>query len=407
MEASVWKMNRKARAFCISLLLLSTLTFQNLSIVRGVIEEGEIEYYVKSIVTYSNMGDTIWNFTEREEDRTISLFMNNSWQTVYLVNSTPSINDVKTDADGNRIATLQFSKLWLNPGENISYAATYQVVSKPRKLGDINETASKGLNEFPPFLKEKYLGANGSWLVNARARAELESLAYSIAGNETKVLTIVKKLVNWIATNITYKTHEGPLYPNETLLEREGDCDDQAILLITMCRILGIPAFLQIGAIYTPYLQQENRSYWTNHLTVIYKRIGWHGWAMVYIPPWGWLPVDLTYVFGGGLKDNLSNAITNAAVTSQTTIQYMNISQTDYVNSSRKARNFLINNDFYVHMEDEMIESVHQKSLLESVTWVFPTVLIAAGVLLVAGSFTLSRRLTRKRDAHSLDNALK
>ncbi|NIW09248.1 MAG: hypothetical protein GWN33_01035, partial [Gammaproteobacteria bacterium] len=109
-------MNKKASAFCISLLLLSTLTFQNLTVVRSITEEEETEYYVKSTVTYSNKGDKVWNFTEREEDRTIGLFMNNSWQTVYLVNSTLSIETRENDTDGNQVAVLQFPEMLLNQG---------------------------------------------------------------------------------------------------------------------------------------------------------------------------------------------------------------------------------------------------------------------------------------------------
>ncbi len=389
-------MNRKASALCISLLLLSTLTFQNLTIARSITEEEETEYYVKSTVAYSNKGDKVWNFTERE-DRTIGLFMNNSWQTVYLVNSTLSIETMKNDEDGNQLAVLQFPEMLLYPGQNISYVVTYRVVSKPRTLDNIDETASESLKEIPESLKEKYLGDEEPWLVND---TELRSLAHNITGTESKVLKIVKNFVDWIAKNIAYpkQMHEVPQYPNETLRKQEGDCDDQAILLVTLCRIVGIPAFLQTGAIYTPYPPQTNFSQWENHVTVVQKRIGWHGWAMVYIPPWRWLPVDLTYVFGG-LRSNPLNAIINAAVTSQITIQYMNISQTDYVASSQETREFLVTNSFYVYMEDEMIQVIRQEDLFgENMEWLFAVVLVAAVALLLASSYVVARRSHRERE---------
>ena len=388
-------MNKKAGVFYISLLLLSTLAFQNLTIVGSVTEEEETEYYVKSTVTYSNKGDIVWNFTEREEDRAIGLFMNNSWQTVYLVNSTLSIETIENDTDGNQIAVLQFPEVLLNQGHNISYAVTYRVVSKPRTLDNINETASKSLNEIPVSLKEKYLGAEGPWLVND---TELRSLAYNITGNESNALTIIKNFVTWIKENIDYEVHETPQYPNETLTSRKGDCDDQAILLTTLSRIIGIPAFIQIGAIYMPYLPWTNTSYWEDRVIVVQKRIGWHGWAMVYIPPWGWLPVDLTYVFKPIAEDPL-NAIKNAAVTSQITIQYMNISQTDYVASSQEAREFLKTNSFYVYMEDEMIEIIHPRNPFgEGMEWLFAVVLVAAGALLLASSYLIARRWKREEE---------
>ncbi len=388
-------MNKKASAFCISLLLLSTLAFQNITIVRSTTEEEETEYYVKSTVTYSNKGSKAWNFTERE-DRTVGLFMNSSWQTGYLVNSTVFIEAIENDTDGNQIAVLQFPEMLLDPGENISYAVTYRVVSKPRTLDGINETASESLDEIPEPLKERYLGAEGPWLVND---TELRSLALNLAGNESNVLTIIKNFVSWIAENINYtETHEVPLYPNETLIEGKGDCDDQAILLVTLSRIVGIPAFIQIGAIYKFGSSLTKTSYWGNHVTSVQKRIGWHGWAMVYIPPWGWLPVDLTYVFGG-LESNSLNAITNAAVTWQGTIQYMNISQTDYVASTRETKEFLLANGFYVSLEDEMIEVPRQKNLFgEGAERLFPVIIILAAVLLLASSYIITRRLSRKEE---------
>jgi len=388
-------MNGKASAFCIFLLLLSALVFQNLTVVRSITEEEETEYYVKSTVTYSSKGSKIWNFTEREEDRTVGLFMTNSWQTGYLVNSTLFIEAIENDTDGNQVAVLQFPEMLLDPGQNISYAVTYRVVSKPRTLDGINETVSESLDEIPGSLKERYLGAEGPWLVND---TELRSLAYNLAGNESNVLTIIKNFVSWIAENINYtETHEVPLYPNETLIEGEGDCDDQAILLVTLSRIVGIPAFIQIGAIYKSGLSWSSTPYWDNHVISVQKRIGWHGWAMVYIPPWGWLPVDLTYVFGG-LEGNPLNAITDAAVTWQGTVQYMNISQTDYVASTRETKDFLLANGFYVSLEDEMVEVPRQKNLFgEGAEMLFPVIIILAALLL-ASSYIITGRLRRKEE---------
>lgn len=399
----MWKMSERALAFCFSFLLLSALAFQSLTVVRGTAEEEETEYYITSTVKYSNQGSKVWNFIEREEDRTIGLFMNNSWQTVYLENSTKLIETTGNDTEGNRVAVLQFPNTSLAPEENISYAVTYNVVSKPRTFSTINETASGGLEEIPVSLKEKYARAEGPWLVND---TELRSLAHNITGNESNVLTVVKNFVAWITQNIGYETHETPLYPNETATLRKGDCDDQAILLITLSRIVGIPAFLQIGAIYSSRLPLTNQSYWEDargraHVEVVQKRIGWHGWAIVYIPPWGWLPVDLTYVFGGvhTLRNNPLNAITNAAVTSQITVQYLNISQTDYVASSRESMRFLITNGFYVYMEDEMIEVAHQKDMFgEGLEWVVPAVLLAAAALVLSSSFVIATRWKRKEE---------
>ena len=330
------------------ILLLTTTAFQNSLAVEG--ETQDVGYTIKMRVTYSNPvnGTRIWNLTE--EDRTIGLFMNNTWQTAYLINHSYPLEMMKNDEDGNPIAVLRFPKLRLNPGENVSYTVAYRFLSKPRSIPEIMEEKSETLDEIPKDLRVKYCRKEGPWLVDD---PDLRGLAHSIAKNETRVLTIVKNFVAWIDRNINYTVHEVPMYPNETYAERRGDCDDKAVLFVTLCRIYKIPAYMQVGCVYVPTRTRRSETYWEGHVTSVLKRIGWHGWAIAYVPPWGWLPVDLTYV-KEGLGDPL-NAIKAGAVTLQETIQYLNITQTDYVASSREARELITDNDFYVYMEDEMV----------------------------------------------------
>ncbi len=354
-------------------LLLSTIAFNGFVIVKG--ETEEVGFTIKMSVTYNNNNETEnWTFTE--EDRAIGLFMNNTWQTVQLINHSHLLEKTTIDEDRNPIAVLQFPESELKPGENISYTVTYYALSKPRPLPDIREEKSGTLDDIREELEESYCGEGDTWLVNDSG---LQDLAYRIAKGETKVLTIVKNIITWFRANVTYATQDTPRYPNETYAERSGDCDDQAILFITLCRILGVPSFLQIGCIHMPTIPPTQDTYWEGHLTTFLKRIGWHGWAMVYVPPWGWLPVDFTYVIGG-LADPL-NAIKRAAVTSQTTLQYMNISQMDYVASSRMYRDFLRNNDFYVYAQDEMMEAPPTNHRDDTLEWLFPWIPIIATVV--------------------------
>lgn len=371
-------------------LLLSTLTFTGFVVVKG--ETNEVGFTIKMSVTYYNNGTENWNFTD--EDRAIGLFMNNTWQTVQLINHSYPIENVTFDEDGNPIAILQFPESQLKPGENINYTVTYYALSEPRLLPppDIREETSGILDDIPEELKENYCVEGDAWLVNNQ---ELQDLAYNITQSETKVLTIVKNFITWIGDrkNVQYETYETPRYPNETYIEHKGDCDDQAILFITLCRILGIPSYLQIGCIHMPTTQPTQDTYWEDHFTTSLKHIGWHGWAIVYIPPWGWLPVDLTYILGNP-SDPL-NSIKKAAVTSQITLQYMNISQTDYVASSRMYRDFLTNNDFYVYTQDEMMEaSPSHEDIFEQL---FPWILIIATVVVTVATAGIFIRVWKKK----------
>jgi len=381
-----------------SLLLLALLLitpFQNLSTVRGATEDKN--YFIRSVVTYLNpSGNThVWEFSE--DDRTLGLFMNNTWQTVELVNSTFPM-ETKVDEDGNSIAVLEFPNSALNPGSDVSFTVWYHIVSKPRTIPIISEDESDNLTEIPNDLKSKYTQKEGSWQTN---NPTLQELADNLTGGERRVLSIVKNFVEWIRDHIDYPSpqarHEVPYYPNETYARREGDCDDQAMLLITLCRIMGIPSYLQTGCIYLQNRPFYQDSIWEERLSIVEQRIGWHGWAVVYVPPWGWLPVDLTYVLEG-LGDPL-NAIRHGAVTRQETIQYMNVSHTDYVASSLEARAFVIANGFKVYVEDEMLLDFGANPLTVGIDPWIPIVLTAlVATFVVVASFVISRRW-RKRIA--------
>ena len=63
-----------------------------------------------------------------------------------------------------------------------------------------------------------------------------------------------------------------------TLHAGHGDCGEQTLLLITLMRMNGIPARWQSGWTFT---------------TGKYENI--HDWAEIYLAPYGWVPVDVTY----------------------------------------------------------------------------------------------------------------
>ncbi len=382
----------RKRTLTFSLLLLlmaSVLSAKSFAVAQAY--SSDINYSIKSTVTFinPNEGTRTWNLTE--EDRTVSLFMNTSWQSVELKTANYPLESPKKDTDGNSIVALNFDKQQLLPGQNVTYTTEHLVLSRPRAMPNILESESGTLNDIPQDFREDFTRAEGAMLVND---PDLVQLAHNLAGDEKRVLNIVKGFVAWITSNIDYKIHEFPFYPNETLRQLEGDCDDQAVLFITLARIVGIPAYLQLGAIYmpTPPEQFIEEKLWDNHLSVVQKSIGWHGWAIVYVPPWGWLPVDLTYVLSDSL-DPLS-AIRYGAVTVQSTVQYMNVSAIDYVAESREAMNFLLTNGFYVNTTDEMTR-IAPSSLFGSPEASIAVVMGVATFVLVVSCLLIVRRQRR------------
>ena len=349
-------------------------------------------FTIRMDMTYFNPSDgkNVWNFTEG--DRTIGLFMNSAWQTVELTDVSFPVETTKLDDDENPIAVLQLEKSNIKPGESLSFVTTFQASSKPRTIPELQEEKSETLDRIPADLKEKYCKRGDAWQVDD---PDLRLLASKIMGNETRTLTVVKEIITWIKRNIGYVTHEIPYYPNQTFASKAGDCDDQAILFITLCRIVGIPTYLQVGCIYQPTRERTMETYWNGHVTDTLTQIAWHGWAVAYIPPWGFLPIDLTYV--GDFSDPL-NAIKGGAVTFKETIQYMNVSQSDYIAETVKIKEFLEENNFKIFMEDHMSQTlILQKSFWEEITDVWPYLV---AVVVVVG-FSLSVVYFR-RDRHKV-----
>lgn len=348
---------RKIRDYLIILLIIIFLIASSFQVTYKPVAEKTFRLTMK--VTYENRDqEKIWSLTE--DYRIIGLFMNNSWQTVYLVSSSHYIERFDVDTDGNTVAILNITKEFIFPGEKISYNVTYELIFRERSLPSISEEESGTLNDIPKYLYEEYCRPTSLWQSNMSV---LNETAWKIVGNETKVLTIVKKLVKWIAENINYSTSEIPRYPNETFFTRLGDCDDQANLLITFCRAIGVPAYLQIGCIYIERRDEVFKRYWSGHLWIRQIRVGWHGWAIVYIPPWGWLPVDLTYV-EGNLKENPLNSIMSSAIVKHYTFQYINVTKTDYIAELISLKSFLEEHEFYIYEEDEMKEIISGSSLV-------------------------------------------
>ncbi len=107
---------------------------------------------------------------------------------------------------------------------------------------------------------------------------EMRRLSSELIGDEQNPYKKGKRIYDWIADNIRYSyAREYSTLRNISaycLENRYGDCGQEAILFITLCRIAGIPARWQSGFMTFP------------------GDVGMHDWAEIYIKPYGWLPVD-------------------------------------------------------------------------------------------------------------------
>ena len=244
-------------------------------------------YVYKLDYTFENKGDE--DFPLEQEDYTLPLFINNTRQTVTILNISQGYTRAVIDLDGNWGVIMDVDET-LSSGETLTFSIEYQIESTSQERPAFSLDEADGFSAIPSSLVSEYTGHTESFTVDDPIIIDIAQRASK--GDET-VLGTVSKLLDYVNKNTTYRNFETPRYPLDTLSDNLGDCDDQSILLISMARSLGIPAYLNVGIIIHPNIVDSETS-WEGHLETDADGVGWHGWTMIYIPPWGWVPIDLT-----------------------------------------------------------------------------------------------------------------
>ncbi len=118
----------------------------------------------------------------------------------------------------------------------------------------------------------------------------IRELAQSLTDGLISPLEKAKAIYDYITLNIKYSFM--PSYfclesiPENCARNLRGDCGVMALLFITLCRCVGIPARWQSGLITRPDF------------------CGSHDWAMFYIAPFGWLYADPSFGTGAVRENN-------------------------------------------------------------------------------------------------------
>lgn len=354
-----------------ALLLLLLVMGAETSVIKGISER----YAFRSTYTFENRGDEPFILTE--EYTTFVLFRNDVWQTVTIRNSTHKVIRGFKDEDDNSQAFMDLPGE-IPAGDTLVFSFEYVIESEDRPRITVDPAEAGLISDIPIDLVEDFCFETETF-----ARDEdVESLATELAKGKTTVLDVVVRLLDWIVSNVTYGSFEVPQYPEETLRERQGDCDDQAILLVSMLRYLEIPALIQVGVVFSDQIAVEKTS-WGGHLKIRQRGVGWHAWAVAYVPPWGWLPIDLTLT---GSSEPLE-MINRAPEYESYVVTAFNVSRQAYIGDSRMSREQLMSSDLYVSvLEAAIIGSTESQ-------WI-DLIYIGTGVLtgVVILSFVILRR---------------
>ena len=125
---------------------------------------------------------------------------------------------------------------------------------------------------------------------------KIKMLAKEIVGNNDDfALNKAKKLMDWVHRNIRKRPVLSLPDALSTLENREGDCNEHAVLMAALTRAAGIPARVEAGLVY------------------LKGRFYYHAWNLLYLGRWitadalfGQMPSDVTHIrFTTGAQQQL------------------------------------------------------------------------------------------------------
>lgn len=130
-------------------------------------------------------------------------------------------------------------------------------------------------NEIPLDIKNKYLTNDEKYQITHPVIADALQKAI---GNETNMYWIARNIYDYLIDNMYYEMQGGwNIAP--TVLERgNGSCSEYTFVYIAMCRAAGIPA-RYVGSV---VVRGDDTS-----MDDVF-----HRWAEIYLPNYGWVPVD-------------------------------------------------------------------------------------------------------------------
>jgi transglutaminase-like putative cysteine protease len=191
---------------------------------------------------------------------------------IRLVGSVPAKAEVAPESALQRTAYLEKPA---QAGKPTTFSVTYEVTifAQYHDIDPAKVVPTKITPDLAPYVAER-----APHIVFSDAMREFSRKA---VGNETNPYRIAQKLfaavdpIPWAGAR-EYSTISN--IGDYTLHAGHGDCGEQTLLLMTLLRMNGIPTRWQSGWIFS-----EGK----------YNNI--HDWGQVYLAPYGWVPVDVTF----------------------------------------------------------------------------------------------------------------
>jgi len=185
---------------------------------------------------------------------------------------TPQPSRIAVDEHGQRFAC--FEGIELGPGA--AFEASYTIAARTAELRYCIFPERVGSEkDIPDRIRKLYLRPRSRYMLDDPT---LREAAASVAGEETNLYWRARKLYDWVLNKLEYERVGGWDLPPTLLKRGTGSCSEYTILYISLCRIAGVPAR------YAGSISMRGDDVSIDNV--------FHRWAEVYLPNYGWVPVD-------------------------------------------------------------------------------------------------------------------
>jgi hypothetical protein len=176
-----------------------------------------------------------------------------------------------TDTWGQKFALLEGTIPALN---RLALSYTVQVETKDVHYFILPEWVQP-LDRVPAEIREAYLQDGSKLKITDPA---IQTLAKEIVGSETNPFWIAFKIHKYLHLNMEYQMTGGWNAAPTVLKRGTGSCSEFTFSFLALARAAGLPARYEAGFVVRGDDGSIDQDY--------------HRWVQVYLPPFGWVPVD-------------------------------------------------------------------------------------------------------------------
>ncbi|MBU0616385.1 MAG: transglutaminase domain-containing protein, partial [Planctomycetes bacterium] len=179
---------------------------------------------------------------------------------------------IATDRWGQPCAVFELGTVGAGSRQPLSYAVNAKI-SAIRYLIDPAKTGT--LEDIPQDIRKAYTVDGSRYRINT---PYIQETARKIVGDERNPYWIARKIFNFMIESLEYEMVGGWDVPEVVLKRGTGSCSEYTFAFIALCRAAGLPARYQGSVVVRGDDASIDEAF--------------HRWAEIYLPNYGWVPVD-------------------------------------------------------------------------------------------------------------------